>query len=662
MSSIEARAPFREVRMRIMYCFFLILLSVDELNPIKNLCEVCGFKSGWIALAAAATASWIIYANAKELAYFGTKVFFYSIFQIFFRTIEVLGKQNIPEHGPIIFCGNHNNQFVDGAVMVVTNPHRVGFLVAEKSFNQRIIGDFSKAVGSIPVARPQDYAKRGPGKIMFDGLRLRGQGTLLTKLQKGDKIRPGKSAEAYRVKNVISDTEAELVEDKGESSPLQEAQAQGVWVEYDILAAIDQGKMFEKVHAALAEGRCLGIFPEGGSHDKTDLLPLKAGIASIAFGVYEKYGKSVPIVPVGLNYLNFKGHRFRSRVVVEFGQPIHIDKQLANLYKDSKRDAYTELLTQVEDGMRSVLVTASSYGELKLIHTFRRLYQGSHYHTTTTQKQDLARRFAMAFRLIKEKFGDNLPEDLASLKSKLEAYQKTLDRWGLKDYQVDGCTQDIKYSKALYTFVHGAVIVSLASIPSLILNAPVGYAAKLWAHSQAQKDLKASRVKVKGVDVLMSKKILFSIVAVPSLWLFYALLLWYFSPFDARTIVILLLCCPVFSYIGVMAIEAGMVDAKDLRPLFLRLLPGYRQQCKDLPALRAALQVEVRQLCRKYGPEFGSLYYEKSNAWEKSARRMLRSTSEDALVGFEGLVDRRQGGDEASAPGSNDKNATKKNK
>ena len=33
--------------------------------------------------------------------------------------------------------------------------------------------------------------------------------------------------------------------------------------------------MFDKVHAALAKGECLGIFPEGGSHDNTHLLPLK---------------------------------------------------------------------------------------------------------------------------------------------------------------------------------------------------------------------------------------------------------------------------------------------------------------------------------------------------------------------------------------------------
>jgi len=35
--------------------------------------------------------------------------------------------------------------------------------------------------------------------------------------------------------------------------------------------------MFDKVHSALAGGKNLCIFPEGGSHDNTDLLPLKVG-------------------------------------------------------------------------------------------------------------------------------------------------------------------------------------------------------------------------------------------------------------------------------------------------------------------------------------------------------------------------------------------------
>ena len=80
---------------------------------------------------------------------------------------------------------------------------------------------------------------------------------------------------------------------------------------FDIFKYVDQSTMFDSVHRALAKGNNLGIFPEGGSHDNTDLLPLKMGVSIIAFGPLEKFDVNVPIVPVGFNY--FRGHRFRGR-------------------------------------------------------------------------------------------------------------------------------------------------------------------------------------------------------------------------------------------------------------------------------------------------------------------------------------------------------------
>jgi len=51
--------------------------------------------------------------------------------------------------------------------------------------------------------------------------------------------------------------------------------------------------MYEEVWKALNSNSCIGIFPEGGSHDRTDLLPLKAGICIMALGAMQKYGKKV---------------------------------------------------------------------------------------------------------------------------------------------------------------------------------------------------------------------------------------------------------------------------------------------------------------------------------------------------------------------------------
>ena len=77
----------------------------------------------------------------------------------------------------------------------------------------------------------------------------------------------------------------------------------------------------------LLDDGCIGIFPEGGSHDRPDLLPLKAGVAVMALGAMDKNpGCNIKIVPCGMNYFN--AHKFRSRAVVEFGDPIEIPKEL----------------------------------------------------------------------------------------------------------------------------------------------------------------------------------------------------------------------------------------------------------------------------------------------------------------------------------------------
>jgi glycerol-3-phosphate O-acyltransferase/dihydroxyacetone phosphate acyltransferase len=42
--------------------------------------------------------------------------------------------------------------------------------------------------------------------------------------------------------------------------------------------------MYEHVWTALNNNDCVCIFPEGGSHDRMELLPLKAGICIMALG------------------------------------------------------------------------------------------------------------------------------------------------------------------------------------------------------------------------------------------------------------------------------------------------------------------------------------------------------------------------------------------
>ena len=72
----------------------------------------------------------------------------------FFESITVLGLHNIPKKGPVIFCGNHNNQFVDGSIAFFTSNRDVQFMVAAKV---SILTEFNK-INILEHAKTSDQA------------------------------------------------------------------------------------------------------------------------------------------------------------------------------------------------------------------------------------------------------------------------------------------------------------------------------------------------------------------------------------------------------------------------------------------------------------------------------------------------------------------------
>jgi len=115
------------------------------------------------------------------------------IVHVFFRDIDSRNTHSIPAEGPVIFvCAPHANQFLDPAVMQQFVPRPVSFLIAAKSYHQRLIGTFARAQRSIPVERPQDLAKAVPGKVTLVGLTVTAVNTPATAGNSGG----GKDAKA----------------------------------------------------------------------------------------------------------------------------------------------------------------------------------------------------------------------------------------------------------------------------------------------------------------------------------------------------------------------------------------------------------------------------------------------------------------------------------
>lgn len=125
-------------------------------------------------------------------------------------------------------------------------------------------------------------------------------------------------------------------------------------LKYKIIPKLEYNDLYKYIWESLNNGACIGIFPEGGSHDRSELLPLKAGICIMALGAMEKYGISVTLVSCGFTY--YQPEKFRSKVLMEYGHPYTISPELVQLYRTDKRRAISTLLADVEEVLLSLMV------------------------------------------------------------------------------------------------------------------------------------------------------------------------------------------------------------------------------------------------------------------------------------------------------------------
>jgi 1-acyl-sn-glycerol-3-phosphate acyltransferase len=81
--------------------------------------------------------------------------FFRFCLRVFFRRIELLGLERVPE-GAVVFAVNHPNGLVDPLFLLCFAPKPVSFLAKAPLFRYPIIGWIVRALDTIPVVRKQE--------------------------------------------------------------------------------------------------------------------------------------------------------------------------------------------------------------------------------------------------------------------------------------------------------------------------------------------------------------------------------------------------------------------------------------------------------------------------------------------------------------------------
>lgn len=396
---------------------------------------------------------------------------------------------------------------------------------------------------------------------------------------------------------------------------------------FKIAPFVDQSKVYEEVFNELSNGGCIGIFPEGGSHDRPDLLPLKAGVAIMALGALAKDPESgVKIIPIGMNYFN--AHKFRSRAVIEFGHPIDVHPDQVAAYKaGDRRNAVGSLLETVYQGLLSVTQSSPDYDTLMLAQAARRLYNPHGKKLPLPVVVELNRRLIKGYT----KYQDD--KRVVSLKKDVLDYNRKLRALHIADHQVEwGNVRERPRIYILAVLIYRLaelLVLFVGTLPGLAMFWPVFVVTKVISVKKQREALAASTVKLQGRDVVTTWKLLVAMAFTPALYIYYMAIITAWLAYNRRDGAwthrvpwwvqtrsyvpdwVPLWMFAIYSFALYIALtfaalrigEIGMDVLKSLPPLFVALDPRSASALTRVREQRARLAKKVTDLINELGPE-----------------------------------------------------------
>jgi glycerol-3-phosphate O-acyltransferase/dihydroxyacetone phosphate acyltransferase len=194
---------------------------------------------------------------------------------------------------------------------------------------------------------------------------------------------------------------------------------------------------FEACYRVLERGEAIGIFPEGITHDDPQLKTVKTGAARMALDLEHRHeGKlGLQIIPVGLN-LSAK-ERYRSDVLVSFGEPIRASGFLPG-YPERKKECIASLNSRIEESIQVLILHLPHLEQARVVDAVKRLYLDrlwvadrmvSEAKAKATEELHLTRMIAVAV----ERIYETQPERASAFVRALDRYEALLRRLKLSD-------------------------------------------------------------------------------------------------------------------------------------------------------------------------------------------------------------------------------------
>ena len=319
-------------------------------------------------------------------------------------------------------------------------------------------------------------------------------------------------------------------------------------------------------------------------------------------------GTDVKVVPVGLNY--FHPHKFRSRAIIEVGEPIQVPHQLVESYNSGrKHEAVGALLAIIHECLIRVTQSSPDHETLLNIHAARRMYFAMRNHKPTLPAVIEVNR-----RLLKIHTQHVSDPAVVAFSSTLKSHRDRLRALGIREHQLQYAP--VPASTVFFTLFYRLILLTLqalGTLPGILLFYPFIITARIISHQKTKEALAASSVKLQGRDVMATWKLLVAAILAPALYILYTslfvswmcshqdILRWKLTPI--QTAVFGMGLFPALSYAALRIGEVGMDILKSIRPLLLCLHPSSANSLTALRMQREEIAREGARLIKSLGPE-----------------------------------------------------------
>lgn len=337
---------------------------------------------------------------------------------------------------------------------------------------------------------------------------------------------------------------------------------------------------FEACYRHLERGGAVALFPEGLSHERQAVMPLKTGCARIALEAEARtaFRLGVKIVPVGF-YLPER-HLFRSDALVIYGSPLDPAAHFAR-YREEPPEAVRELTSELERRLQQLTLHVPRPEDEALIGELRAILAAPGA-LIERLEVDQVLVDAVAY------FQQSDPARYARLRRQILGYGRLLDALDLKHDHLERSYR----AGPVVRYLAPRLALALAGLPVFLFGAVnnlLPYKIPAWT----------ARILSRDLAEIATIKLFTGMVTFP---LFYALQTWLVARSACGSLATLyLLALPVSGLLALRYQEAIRDLAEETRVFLLHFLR------KDLMARLRLRGGQIREELDRCREEFLSL-------------------------------------------------------